>query len=380
MQRGIDERGLLASWQAGDPDALGALYRRYAPSLRTLCARRLPAEADVEDVVHETFLRAQRAVDTLDAGAPVWPWLATIAARLCTDARRSEDRRLRLERASDQPSVELEEEVAFRLRRAIVGDALHRLNPSHRAAVVLHHLVGWSYKDIAQVQDKSVTAVRSDLLRGRRVLRRRVREVAKARRQWPLPGSVPLVRRFQHLRTTAQAWVVAFESAAFLQSAGAAFLLAVVGFSNGPATPRLSQALDGEHIQAAAHPQPRGPADRRADARAPRTWLPSPAAAPLSAWRRDLVVLEEGPVRRENTPVLKEPRGSIQDRGSDMYIDIWFDVHTPAYEGYGTGTTGNTNCQQPNPVLSAARTVFCTAVRAVIPHLPPDGPIHARGE
>lgn len=363
---------------------MAELYRRYAPALRAYCGRRLIDQADVDDIVHDTFLRAQRAVATLDAQAPLWPWLATIAARLCLDAGRRHERRRRLDPPAPTP-VELDEEVAGRLRRSIVGDALRRLSPAYRSAVVLHHLAGWSHKDMAQSQGRSVAAIRSELLRARRQLRHRVRDVAEQGRQWPLPTAAPLARRARHLvdhvRAATQAWLIVVDVNGLLQSAGVAlFVAAVVGLTLNPWAEYRPAPAGGplDTRFAAAGPVPAR--STTAPDGAGQLWTPSPPS-PLgpttTVWRGD-VAWDDAPVDRRRTDVLKEPRGTIEDRGSDIWTDFWIGFNTPVYEGYGIGTTGNTNCTQPNPVLSAARQAFCTAVRAVIPHLPPDGPIQER--
>jgi RNA polymerase sigma-70 factor (ECF subfamily) len=49
--------------------------------------------------------------------------------------------------------------------------ALSRLSPKQRAAVVLHHAAGYPLKDVAAILGSTVGAVKVHLLRGRRRLR-----------------------------------------------------------------------------------------------------------------------------------------------------------------------------------------------------------------
>jgi len=56
--------------------------------------------------------------------------------------------------------------------RAIVEDALAKLNPKFRAAVVLRDIEDLSYEEIAAVLEVSLGTVKSRILRGRECLRK----------------------------------------------------------------------------------------------------------------------------------------------------------------------------------------------------------------
>jgi RNA polymerase sigma factor (sigma-70 family) len=188
----------------GDAEAFAALYERYHARLVALCRRRLSNAADAEDVAHEAMLRAYRAFAGFDDRTDAWPWLATIAGRLCTDVRRREQRMP--ESRAHLPVHDVHEEAVGRLRAGIVDEALDRLPARYRTPLVLHDLAGWTYDEIAQLQGKSVASVRSVLSRGRRRLSVGIESVARNRNQWPLPGAVPdLARRVRAYVRTARA-------------------------------------------------------------------------------------------------------------------------------------------------------------------------------
>ena len=52
-----------------------------------------------------------------------------------------------------------------------LGDALARLNAEQRTCVVLVHVFGWSYADVAEVIDAPATSVRNHVHRGLRNVR-----------------------------------------------------------------------------------------------------------------------------------------------------------------------------------------------------------------
>jgi RNA polymerase sigma-70 factor (ECF subfamily) len=186
----------------GDSVAYEALYERYRARLVRYCRRRLWNKADAEDAAHETLLRAFRALSVVDLTGDPWPWLTTIAGRICTDVRRRAARPP-LPVALDTGDDVVHEEVVGRLRADILDDALRQLPDHYRTSLLLREYGGWAYDDIALLQGRSVGSVRSLLARSRRRLETQVESVARTRQQWPLPAAVPPVRR---LRDQFRAW------------------------------------------------------------------------------------------------------------------------------------------------------------------------------
>lgn len=204
------ERATLQAWREGDDQAFAELYRRYAPALQAYCRHRLGAVADAEDAAHETFARAQAGLAGFDLDAPLWPWLVTIASHHCTDVLRKRGRDARMAALPPAAVIDLdvEEQVAGRLRASITRDALREVRLGYRAPLFLREFAGWSYAEIADAQGTTVGSVRSALMRGRRELADRVRVVAEAQRAWPLP--IGLARPLEWARTelhVARDWV-----------------------------------------------------------------------------------------------------------------------------------------------------------------------------
>jgi RNA polymerase sigma factor (sigma-70 family) len=201
------------------------LYARYHVRLVRYCRRRLDSSADAEDAAHEALLRAFQAWSRFDPTTDAWPWLATIAARVCADARRRSARPV--VDPGHEPSVDVHEQAVSRLRASIVEDALGHLPPRYRNPLVLKEFAGWSYREIAELEGRSVASVRSTIMRSRKHLSARVEDVARTQGQWPLPAVVPKLadrvratRRGHVVRTwferTAQTAAAVFDSTRLL--------------------------------------------------------------------------------------------------------------------------------------------------------------------
>ena len=201
---GGESEPAFAEWFAlGESEALRRLYERYAPRTRLFCLRRLGNHADAEDAVQETFLKAQQGLHRFDRNAPFWPWLVTIATRVCTDMHRQHEHTVEGD-LDVGVEVDPEEQAALRTKVTIVDDALRSMPDRYRTSLFLRHIMGSSYEEIARVQGTSIASVKSSLMRGRRQLGHRIEALARAERQWPLPSTVSVVAR--RVRDRVRGW------------------------------------------------------------------------------------------------------------------------------------------------------------------------------
>jgi RNA polymerase sigma-70 factor (ECF subfamily) len=83
---GSDGRDLIKAAQAGDREAFGCLYSRYAPGVSRFVGSRLPDRALAQDLTSETVARALRRIDSVSyQGRDPGAWFTTIARNLITD-------------------------------------------------------------------------------------------------------------------------------------------------------------------------------------------------------------------------------------------------------------------------------------------------------
>src|SRR3989442_14984749 len=82
------DAALIAAWQAGDEQAAAELVRRHARALARFLASAGARDADVDDLVQETFIRAFHAVDRFRNQCQFRTWLLTIGGNVLKDASR----------------------------------------------------------------------------------------------------------------------------------------------------------------------------------------------------------------------------------------------------------------------------------------------------
>ena len=133
-------------------DAVAECARSHRVVLGRLAIALLGSQADADEAVQETLLRAHRAMATYRGEGSVKAWLCGIARHVCAHMleTRRKGREL-LEVVPDAPSGDARE--AFELRRSsrLVREAMTKLKPSEREALVLRYVADLSHREIAEV-------------------------------------------------------------------------------------------------------------------------------------------------------------------------------------------------------------------------------------
>jgi RNA polymerase sigma-70 factor (ECF subfamily) len=188
---------LLELARGGDSVALGELlelYRGYLSLLARLqIGRRLQGKVDAADLVQDTFLEARRHFAQFrgTVEAELISWLRQILAGLLANLVRryfgTQRRDVRLERELadelDQSSRALvqglaaqqstpSQRAARREQAVLLADALALLPDDYREVIILRHLEGLSFAEIAERMGRSVDSVKNVWARALAQLRR----------------------------------------------------------------------------------------------------------------------------------------------------------------------------------------------------------------
>lgn len=163
-------------------------------------ARRLTRnDADAEDLVAETIVRAWRARDSLESDAAFRAWIFRILHNTFVSERRRPEARLETsldaEDDADAPEFSVfeqlhqpfllwfsnpEQEFLDKLLREDLQRALDALPEHHRVIVILSDLEEFNYAEIAQALDIPLGTVRSRLARARSALQKTLWKSAQA--------------------------------------------------------------------------------------------------------------------------------------------------------------------------------------------------------
>ena len=129
----------------------------------------LRREADREDAVQETILKAWEKLPTLRQEKFFETWVIRILINQCHAVGRRIDRTVSAEDMPLEDAAQPPEERDLR-------DAILRLPDDYRLVIVLHYIEGYGVGEIARMLDAPVGTVKFRLYRARRILKRELEE------------------------------------------------------------------------------------------------------------------------------------------------------------------------------------------------------------
>lgn len=173
------DRALIERSLAGDAQAFNELVLIYQDYLFALCVRVVNDREAAADAVQEALFSAYRNLGRF-RGDSFRSWLTRIALNAATDVLR-----LRKRRPSEPypeweddawqppaPASDAPERQALRRNAArLLNQALGRITPDQRTAIVLYDIEGFDYQEIADMTGVSLGTVKSRIHRGRLALR-----------------------------------------------------------------------------------------------------------------------------------------------------------------------------------------------------------------
>ena len=172
MEAGVGDAYLVRRAQDGYLDAYAELVDRYSGLAYRVALRVVGNHHDAEDVAQEALVGAWQQLPNFRGQSTFSTWLYRIVTHRALNRVQRQHPSNSLDVIGDVadacagPAVRLERN----LMKDAITDAIQALPPAQRITVVLHHLEGLSYAEVAAVTDSSVAAVRSHLFRARRTL------------------------------------------------------------------------------------------------------------------------------------------------------------------------------------------------------------------
>lgn len=146
------DRALIAAWQGGDEGAAAELVRRHTRALARLLAGAGAPEAELDDLVQESFIRAFRALGTFRGQCQFRTWLLTIGANVLRDAYRRAKRARVVALAPEElasPEGDPHDQAEAAEAEARLQDGLRALPRLQREVFLLRAQQGLEYEEIA---------------------------------------------------------------------------------------------------------------------------------------------------------------------------------------------------------------------------------------
>lgn len=183
----MEEEQLLDSLRRGEDEAYEELLEHYLPQVYRLAYGITQDPMDAQDVTQEVFLSVFKKVREFQGNSSLLTWIYRIAVNASLDKVRSRQRRKETVSLEEylpsftpdgrhaQEIVDWSEAPLDRLlnqeARYKIQEALQALHDEYRVVLVMKDVEGFSLKEICDILELSLPAVKSRLHRARLVLR-----------------------------------------------------------------------------------------------------------------------------------------------------------------------------------------------------------------
>ncbi|HEY8105866.1 MAG TPA: sigma-70 family RNA polymerase sigma factor, partial [Gemmatimonadales bacterium] len=181
------DQEIVALARAGEEAAYRELIRRYERPLFSLLYRMVRDRELAEDLSQETFVKALNAIESYRPEFKFSSWIFKIANNAAIDhLRRRELDTLSLEGSPHAETPEAVEATALQIgdrqespldaveARELGGrieQAIGQLRPEYRSCILLRHVEGRAYEEIAEILNLPLGTVKTYIHRARNELR-----------------------------------------------------------------------------------------------------------------------------------------------------------------------------------------------------------------
>ena len=183
----LSDQEVVALARAGEETGYRELLRRYERPVFSLIYRMVRDRAAAEDLAQETFIKVLNALDSYRPEYRFSSWIFKIANNAAIDQlRRREVDTLSLDGAPNARTADEIEATAVqatdrgpspladlesRELGSAIEQAIAKLRPEYRACILLRHVEGRAYEEIAETLDLPLGTVKTYIHRARLELR-----------------------------------------------------------------------------------------------------------------------------------------------------------------------------------------------------------------
>lgn len=168
-----EQLALEAKREGSDGPAFRELLARHRDRVWHVCYRLMGNESDAADAAQEVFVRLFLNRAKFEGRSKYSTWVHGVAVRTCLTLRRSRGRRAKHETVTEapleKPTGASESQTAA--SRIDLMQMLEVLSEEDRAMLILKHAENYSYEDLAEMFDLSVSACKMRLSRARERLK-----------------------------------------------------------------------------------------------------------------------------------------------------------------------------------------------------------------
>ncbi len=182
----MSETTFIEDLQAGKQEAYSRLLDEYEQRVFHTCLSFVPNKEDAEDIAQEVFVEVFRSIQKFKGNSKLSTWMYRIATNKSLEFIRKKNTKKRfafmqsifgneipLDKTAyftemNHPGILLENKE----KSETIFRAIHQLPEAQKIVFTLHKIDGLSYKEIAEITEKSVSSVESLMFRAKKSLQK----------------------------------------------------------------------------------------------------------------------------------------------------------------------------------------------------------------
>jgi RNA polymerase sigma-70 factor (ECF subfamily) len=170
-----EENAVIRKCLAGESEQFAVLVDRYKDMAYNIAFRMLGDADAAKDMAQEGFIAAYHALGDFKSNSRFSSWLYRIVVNKCRDHFRAARETVPVDEICDyvagqDPSPE--KAASCRQTGDAVQQALNGLSPEYREVIIMKHIEGLDYQEMADALGVSVGALKVRAHRGREMLRK----------------------------------------------------------------------------------------------------------------------------------------------------------------------------------------------------------------
>ncbi|MCY9691474.1 RNA polymerase sigma factor [Paenibacillus alginolyticus] len=166
--------GLISRAKTGDKEAFALLVKRYKDTVFRYSYGMLADRMEAEDVSQEAFIKAYYSLSNLDNIYAFSSWLKRIVSNLCYDRIQKQKKNNTVSGEFIETHISNNDMERTDLHMTI-EEAMNKLSPEHREAIILRDVEGYSYDEIAAMLTIPLGTVKSRISAARLLLRKEMK-------------------------------------------------------------------------------------------------------------------------------------------------------------------------------------------------------------
>lgn len=170
---------LVIACQNNDPRAQTIFYNRFRTEMMRICQRFAHTRMEAEDIYQESFVKIFRHIQSVQSPESIESWMRSVVTRTAINYYHRVTKKEAMNHSMDMVQMDFESNdhvsMVDKLGMGIISEMIAQLPEGYKKIVNLHLIDGYSHIEIAQKLAITDSTSRSQLLRGRHLLMKKLK-------------------------------------------------------------------------------------------------------------------------------------------------------------------------------------------------------------